>query len=106
MFFANLHAACMRPTSRGITPWYWERFSRRRCVPAIRCCSFAGATRGLFLDQLLRAVSMMPANRIAGHTVLQAPFISHLAANLPQLWKKLVSHAIFQNFYRPPLQRL
>src|SRR5271167_472456 len=52
-----------------------------------------------------RGVSVS-AQRIPLHSVLRAPAIRHLPANLPKLGEKLMTHAILENLDRPPLERL
>src|SRR5467141_241136 len=48
---------------------------------------------------------VMSAQRIPFHAVFCAPFVSHLAANFPQLREEFVPHPFFEDFHWPALQR-
>ena len=49
---------------------------------------------------------MMAADGVSLHAVFRAPFVGHVASDLPQFRKELVSHAFFQNFHGPAFERL
>src|SRR6266699_6571582 len=102
MFSAKWPAACTLHTSLAITPLSSVKSSTPYSIPASRCFFFVADIHGSRPDSCRGAALVMPADRISFDSVLRAPLIRHLIANLPKLREKFVAHPVLENFHGPP----
>src|SRR5882724_11316101 len=89
--------------SRATILFLSQKWSALRFTTASRCSICAANTAALLASRHAQK-SVMAAERIALYTVLRAPFVSHVRANLPQFREEFVAHAFFQNLDRAPFQ--